>query len=540
MKPLRSALIADAVLIVIFALVVILSYKQVQADKEIVRNEFLAAMADNYDKVFAYKDSQEYGLIDYEYDIIKVTRNDSPVAGVYSDGGYAVHIELRCSSSYALNSTQKSLLAFAVEHCIPDTYGKDFGTTMGQKVGIHQHCNTFLIDRKIYSSDRMVYTYVNGELVHKPTNVVPEGTLFFYQIKQIIWTVLFCLLLIAIPGITVLKLRHMERKAMTDAVIAQKQREVNLTNFYDECIKNGIYSCKNAKEVQKATLIAQKMDLPFSDISALYDEAKQHQVRQEQQKAKEALEQEQKEEQQKYDSLTRYAGYTGREKRIAMLSDEHSKYAETSRALSDWAYIVSSSSQFKEKEADWGTVGGLASAIGGPGAGLAAALEEQARVERENAQIREQNRRNREYFAPVINQSIDSSAEYRVRAKRVEEEIEAAKTKLIANDTLADCLKRICIESAKVDVSRTGTCTVTATVSVKPFMIFGDVPAVIDGVIIAGIFDHDKLIGKAQMVLPTYGISGSAQLTGMALFCGHQGVSYDLKFTSENLWAMEK
>lgn len=100
------------------------------------------------------------------------------------------------------------------------------------------------------------------------------------------------------------------------------------------------------------------------------------------------------------------------------------------------------------------------------------------------------------------------------------------------------CLSKLRFSDTKVEVSSTGTCTVKTVVTAEQMKIFDDVSAVIDGEVIAEIYDEKTLIGTATMVLPVYGV-GRADLTGMALYCGKEGHSYHVKFTSENLWAME-
>ena len=101
----------------------------------------------------------------------------------------------------------------------------------------------------------------------------------------------------------------------------------------------------------------------------------------------ESINSEKNEEQKKYNELIKYANYSGREKRIAMLADMQKKYAEAAKTLRDGASAVWSASQLKEKEGDWAIMGGIASAIVGPAAGMATALDSQAKTAQENAQI---------------------------------------------------------------------------------------------------------------------------------------------------------
>lgn len=94
---------------------------------------------------------------------------------------------------------------------------------------------------------------------------------------------------------------------------------------------------------------------------------------------------------------------------------------------------------------------------------------------------------------------------------------------------------------------KTGTVTVTTDATVvisnpknRPPCLSRD--TVIDGAVIAEIYDGEKMIGKANIPLPTYGIgeNSTAQLTGMCLSCGKPDKNYTVKFTAGNLWIMDK
>ena len=68
---------------------------------------------------------------------------------------------------------------------------------------------------------------------------------------------------------------------------------------------------------------------------------------------------------------------------------------------------------------------------------------------------------------------------------------------------------------------------------------FDDVPAIVDGTIIAKIYDGDQLCGTAQLVLPMYGVGRDIPLNGICIDCCKPGKTYTAKFSAKNLWAME-
>lgn len=314
--------------------------------------------------------------------------------------------------------------------------------------------------------------------------------------------------------------------------------------FYEECVKNGIESLDKEKDVQRAALIAQKMGLTFTDVHDLFDSSKrtllQYQEKVAQEAAEATMKKEREREQQVYASLTKYADYFGREKRIAMLSEERKKYLDAVEALEAGTTALLLASQFQTKDSNWATMGGAASAIAGPAAGLAVATSMQAKTAKENARIREQNRRNQEYFRPAVATSYGGIEKNKEAARKIEEEIENAKTKLVADDSTSACFERLRFYNTRLNYSMTGTCIITTRIELEPFKIFDDVPAVIDGTITAKLYEDDKLICETKMVLPMYGVGEIAKLKGMALFCTHEGKKHRVEFEPDKLWAMEE
>ena len=233
----------------------------------------------------------------------------------------------------------------------------------------------------------------------------------------------------------------------------------------------------------------------------------------------------------------KYEGMTGREKRIAMLTAERAALLQTADTLKSGAKAVMNASQQKEK--DWAIHGGIANGIAGPAAGAATALNIQA----QNAQIRAQNKANLQAFSPLITNSYMGAVSYESQARGVAVSIDSAKTKLLAKDDVQTCLKRLAFTETKVEVSETGTCTVTTKVALtEPFTIFEDIKAVIDGTIIAKIYDGETLVGTAALVLPSKGIGyyhDPYPLKGMCLYCGKKDRNYRVEFAAVDLWAME-
>ncbi len=339
--------------------------------------------------------------------------------------------------------------------------------------------------------------------------------------------------------------------ALIKCVIEYRQADVRIKNdelarFYNECIQNNVRSCKSEKDRQKVSLIAKKSNIPYTDIEALYNEAKQ--CYQEKQKAdkeythqKELAELKAKEQAQ-YDVLNEFSSYKGQEKKIAILTKE---YNETARSLQGTKDAISVTlAPPLEKEHDWAVMGGLANGLAGPGAGIATAVNAQI----ENAQIRARNSQLLQETADIRGRMLVAIAEQKdalqTKCSELDALINATKTKLIGKDSPEACLKALHFENTKIAVSKTGTCTVDAKVGLKrsEYYIFGDVKATIDGTIQGEIYDGSEKIGTANLVLPLDGIpdANMIEIKGICLFCGQPGKKYTVKFNADNLWAMEQ
>lgn len=327
---------------------------------------------------------------------------------------------------------------------------------------------------------------------------------------------------------------------------AARIKNDELARFYNECIQNNVRSCKSEKDRQKVSLIARKSNISYTDIEALYNEAKQ--CYQEKQKAdkeythqKELAELKAKEQAQ-YDVLNEFSSYKGQEKKIAILTKE---YNETAKSLQGTKDAISMTlAPPLEKEHDWAVMGGLANGLAGPGAGIATAVNAQI----ENAQIRARNSQLLHETADIRGRMLVAIAEQKdalqTKCSELDALINATKTKLIGKDSPEACLKALHFENTKIAVSKTGTCTVDAKVGLKrsEYYIFGDVKATIDGTIQGEIYDGSEKIGTANLVLPLDGIPNANMIAikGICLFCGQPGKKYTVKFNAENLWAMEQ
>ena len=328
-----------------------------------------------------------------------------------------------------------------------------------------------------------------------------------------------------------------EAKDQTEEVNAKDQERVK-RNFYAECKKNGITTLASVAEKQKADLIAKNMDIKCESLEDFFAQAKKLGEAEEERKNAEKLQAElselRKAEQEKHSKLTKYASFAGREKRIAMLNAVIDECERAVPALMNGAEITLRESQ--EKELDWATFGGIASGLAGGAAGLATAADIQAK----NAQIRARNQARKEAVKPRMMAMYDAAIEYKREGEAAKAALEAAKLKLVAEDSAESALSRLSIEVDRVTISKTGAFELKATMQLKkPFTIFETVNAVVDGTISADLYQEGAKVGSALLVLPTFGVGEKVTIEGISLRGAKVGVPYKVKFTAHKLWEME-
>lgn len=356
--------------------------------------------------------------------------------------------------------------------------------------------------------------------------------------------------------------------------------------FYNNC--KTYYAITSRKDAERSVKIqerlkiqAEKDKIPVScmeDIYTILDKATQFETenKQEKDQAKAALVRklglaEQKE----LALLTRYAGLHGREKPLAMLKDREK----------DFRKLEARRGMPLKKESDGMILAGMASGIGG----VVPAVASLSQTAKNNEAVREYNRGAMAYNA-LIAGSPATSDKYSSAQEMV-------KGKLVADLPGKELMKHLAFHETHVLVTETGTVWVSTQVAFDDrLIIFDDVPAYIDGTVIAEIYDGKQKIGEATMVFPLPGSGGSSEgkdimnrrcfpgtaepadygrwptvwenltgqdtkrpvvsisaknltpsvcrqntvLAGMCLSCGQEGKKYNVKFVPGNLWAMEK
>ena len=321
---------------------------------------------------------------------------------------------------------------------------------------------------------------------------------------------------------------------------AQKKAEAigatQLDRFFVECVLSGVDDFSQEKNRQRAQLLADKYKVAYPDgIEKLYQKGLEEHKIVSARFVSNRLENKRAEEREAFNELNKYADLTGRNKRIAMLSDRAKELRKKASDQEYYADMLMRSGQ--QKERDWATWGGIANGLGGLGAGIATAAD----IQIQNMQIREENERRRQAAMPAYMFMSNSASGNNRNADAIMKEIEAFRLKILSEEPKEELFSKISFANTDVLVSETGAAMVCTTASLDPdFKIFGDVPAIVDGTIVAKIYDGERLCGTAQLVLPEYGLGQDIPLRGICIDCCEPGKSYTVKFVAKNLWALEK
>ena len=305
--------------------------------------------------------------------------------------------------------------------------------------------------------------------------------------------------------------------------------------FYNKCIECDVTDVSSDTNKEKAKIVARTYSISYgNDIEKFFNKGKELSEKLEQDGklvAKRRVEGD------KYILLTKYSSERGRNKRVAMLIDLQKSYEANAQSLKSAVGTALAG----EKEIDWATHGGIASAIAGGAAGVAVASDIQAK----NAQIRARNEANRQAMMPAVKMVSDSIIEYQNKAKSLQKEIEAAKVKLVATTPAEEVLSYLDIKTNRVEISETGAFTVSATIKLDArlnhgFYVLDKLPAVVDGVVSADLYQEGVKVGNALLVLPLYGIGNQTTIEGICLSGAKRNVPYEVKYTAYRLWAMER
>ena len=221
----------------------------------------------------------------------------------------------------------------------------------------------------------------------------------------------------------------------------------------------------------------------------------------------------------------------GRQKRAAMLK---AAIPLLQPELKDKRRMAKAAeTMFYQKETDWAIMGGIASGIGGFGAGLATAVNTQL----ENARVREYNRTTGAAMSSFVS-GVMSNAASRVESnmnymEREIQELEKVPVLDLPEKELFDMLQIRAVEFKSANTKQ----ILEAVVSLKKEFKHEDVNMCIDGYLKATIQSGGETAEEVVLILPMEGITTvPRKVRGVCMKGG--GDSASVQFSAGRLWAM--
>lgn len=351
---------------------------------------------------------------------------------------------------------------------------------------------------------------------------------------------LFVMIIAFVVGLNILAIVSLKKRGKKSTWEEEVLTEGKKRYFYYECLKNNINEIKTEAEKQKAILIAERIgDIDCSNILEYFEQSKNLV---ESENAEELLNKTKSEEASLFKNLTQFVELIGREKRIAMLNAKKNSYlSEIDKLNQMHKTILNGGLATQTREKDWAIAGGIASGIAGGAVGVAVASD----IQSQNAEIRATNKANMNAYISstmgATSKIFSDVSSFEKQIKVLEEDIEAAKIKLVATTEESDIFKNIIFKDTNVSISQTGSFVVETSVSCPNISIFDNIPAVIDGTIQATLYQNDVAVGVALLSLPEYGINNVSQnIKGICLNSANSDLPYTIKFSPYHLWEMEK
>ena len=339
---------------------------------------------------------------------------------------------------------------------------------------------------------------------------------------------------------------------------SEKQREI-FQKFYEDCRKRGVDPTGSEADRQRALLLAQEN----GDLVRIFGEKldgghveayRMGKQRVEEQAAaeKKAAEDAKIAEQRKIDEQAaafekELSQKRGREKRLFFLQksiedmQQEIRHADQmfSSAAQMWAGM---NAVEQKKDSSWGTLGGVAAGITGSSAvGAAVAADTMSR----NANIRAQNeaisKKNFEATLPLADAAGSRRRAAEDNLKKIQRKEERVKLHLTEERPLEELMGGLILGDPWVAFTEGNTMVVRVSVSTEADYQVSNVPAVVDGCLIAEVFEGEKCIGTAFLNFPRDGIGTGGKMT----LKGHcleakPGVSYTVLISPIALWLIEK
>ena len=338
---------------------------------------------------------------------------------------------------------------------------------------------------------------------------------------------------------------------------SEKEKKIFLA-FYQDCKQKGITPVGSEAGRQKAVLLVKEnkeLKKLFPDsleekVGEIYQMGEQYEkeLKEAEQKAKREAE---IAEHRKVDEAAaalelECSKKHGRDKRMFFYQktlasiDQEIKSADEgmNAAAQMWAGL---NALEQEKESSWGTLGGIASGVTGSSAvGAVVAADTMRRNEGIRARNEAISRKNLEMTTPIWEAAADRKSKARKERDKVTAKIEKEKLTLVEERPLEELMGALEIGSVQMAQTNGKSILIQVKVSAKKtFQLAGEVPAVIDGCLLAELYRDGELYGQAYLNFPFEGADKDQTLKGYCLK-PMEDAAYTVIITPLALWLVEK
>ncbi len=379
----------------------------------------------------------------------------------------------------------------------------------------------------------------------------------FYDEDQLILPLAFILLSsLAIWGGVKTRNRHKEIEAewlaFCDEMKAKDDKYFEEHPFYDgECLykkcREKDIDINSAAGKARLLLVAKELEINGSEqeLTELYLKGKEIIKACEKEQKQKDLEEKvtalKKEEKELQKASETFKDLHGQEKRLTMvnvmLKDLRKKLTvlEEKRTTA----INFPDKLYYQKESDWSILGGIASGIAGPAAGISVAVNTQLK----NAAIRAQNEEVRQMATQAVGHILYDIAGEQISVEKKIQSMtkiaEATKLKLVEEHDKKQLLEKLSPTVISIEKTLSGSYQFQVKTSAAKFKIFDSVDAVVDGTFKATLKANGKKIGTAYFTLPYNGSENTCTLYALCTDVVSSEEDCEVIFEPYNLFAIE-
>lgn len=248
-----------------------------------------------------------------------------------------------------------------------------------------------------------------------------------------------------------------------------------------------------------------------------------------------------KEQKEQYNLTKRYIDLKGAEKRITMALEEIPPLKSLIAQLKTRADSISNTYDrtTRSNEVSWATLGGIAAGIAGPAAGLAVAMDVQARNAEKRAHNEAALSSTKDMLVSMHLQNFREQTDVEKRIELWKSIAEEAKNKLVEEVSGEKLIKDLNPKVNSIEILSTGNVELLVDVKKKTIKIFDSVTAVIDGSFKANLLVNGEVVGTAFLTLPYCGSENTVTLKTIFVDITKKASKYDVEFEPYNLFGIE-